>query len=138
MTNSTAQVERVVPIVHAALTAAPAFFAVAVGFVVSARPMPALPAGPIQVALVAVASVLLITATFLGQRIPPRGRDETVEAYWRTTLPRAVVLWGVLEAAGFTAGLAGLFSGHLIVPPLGVLAFLGLMFLYAPGRLAGG
>ena len=123
--------------IHLALGATPVIFTAVVWLVVEARPMP--PAGNpmVHFALVGVALVGMIAGALIAIQIPTRTAGQDEATYWQATLPRAIMVWGLFEAGGLLAAVAGLLSGTLLYPFIGLAAFLSLMAGFTPGRFAG-
>ena len=128
---------RTARVIHLALGATPVIFTAVVWLVVETRPMP--PAGNpvVHFALVGVALVGMIAGALMAIQIPTRAAAQDEAAYWQATLPRAIMVWGLFEAGGLLAAVAGLLSGTLLYPFIGVAAFLSLMAGFTPGRFAG-
>jgi hypothetical protein len=137
MPRSTSPATRTARLIHLALGATPVIFTAVVWLVVETRPMP--PAGNpmVHFALVGVALVGMIAGALLAIQIPSRNSGQDEAAYWQATLPRAIMVWGLFEAGGLLAAVAGLLSGTLLYPFIGVAAFLSLMAGFTPGRFAG-
>lgn len=137
MPRSSPPAARIARLIHLALGATPVVFTVVVWLVVETRPMP--PAGNpmVHFALVGVALVGMIAGALLAIQIPPRTTGQDEAAYWQAILPRAIMVWGLFEAGGLLAAVAGLLSGTLLYPFIGLAAFLSLMAGFTPGRFAG-
>jgi hypothetical protein len=125
-------------LIHLSLMVTPVAFAAVVWFVIRTRPMP--PAGNpvVHFALVGVALMAMMAGALMALRIEPRKAGQSDASYWRATLPRAIMIWGLFEAGALLATIAGLLSAVMLYPLLGTMAFLGLMIGFTPGRLAGG
>ena len=128
---------RTARVIHLALGATPVIFTAVVWLVVETRPMP--PAGNpvVHFALVGVALVGMIAGALMAIQIPSRTTGQDEATYWQATLPRTIMTWGMFEAGGLLAAVAGLLSGTLLYPFVGLAAFLSLMAGFTPGRFAG-
>ena len=128
---------RTARVIHLALGATPVIFTAVVWLVVETRPMP--PAGNpvIHFALVGMALMTMIAGALVGIQIPPRTSGQDEAGYWQATLPRAIMVWGLFEAGALLAAVAGLLSGTLLYPFIGLAACLSLMAGFTPGRFAG-
>jgi hypothetical protein len=128
---------RTARLIHLALGVTPVAFTAVVWLVIETRPMP--PAGNpvIHFALVGLALLTMIAGALLAIQIPSRTSGQDEATYWQATLPRAIMVWGLFEAGGLLAAVAGLLSGTLLYPFIGLAAFLSLMAGFTPGRLAG-
>lgn len=124
-------------ILHLALTLAPAVFAAMVVFVVRGRPAPPAVDQTMQYLMVVVALLVVGGGFWLGTRTAGRRAGETEADYWKSTLPRAILVWAALEAGALLMGVAGLLASEVTMPIAGLLIFLVLMTLLAPRRLAG-
>lgn len=128
---------QVARILHLALTLAPAVFAAMVVFVVRERPAPPAVDQTMQYLMVVVALLVVGGGFWLGTRTAGRRAGETEADYWKSTLPRAIMVWAALEAGALLMGVAGLLASEVTMPIAGLLIFLVLMTLLAPRRLAG-
>ena len=129
---------RTARIIHLALAAPPIVFGSVVALLVARGPFP--PAGDptVHFALVGVGLFLMLAGTLVAFRIPARGGGEALDPYWKRTFPRAVGAWALMEGGAFLTGFAGLFTGTLFYPVIGMVAFAALMFGFNPQRISGG
>jgi hypothetical protein len=129
---------RTARIIHLALTVPPIVFGSVVALIVARGALP--PAGNpmVHFALVGIGLLLMLAGTMIAFRIPARSGPETPDAYWGRTFPRAVVAWAMMEGGAFLMAFAGLFSGTILYPVIGMAAFAALMVGFAPSRISGG
>jgi hypothetical protein len=138
MPSSSTPAGQVARVIHLALAITPLIFMAVAWFVIRTRPMPPAGNAVIHFALVGIGLSGMIAGALLALRIEPQRPGQGEAEYWQAALPRAIVVWALFEAGALLAGVAGLLSGVLLYPLLGVVAFLGLMIGFTPGRLAGG
>lgn len=126
-----------VRIIHVALTVAPVFVITALWVAFAGRT-----AAPALGGVVGYAVYLACAAGFaLGfwwrTRIPGRADGVSEEVYWRVTMPKALVLWGLLEAVVMVAAAMAILAGQHAVALVALMIYLTLMLMCSPGRLAG-
>ena len=95
--------------------------------------------GTIGTVLAGAGFVLLAVAVLvLRPRMPERGAEQSAHAYWVASESRsaAIVLWGVVQAAGFVAAVGYFLTGATPPVTVGALALITLV-LFRPSRLAG-
>ena len=91
---------------------------------------------PLELIVLLAGSGLLLIVSQLGQSLPPRVPEQTAQDWWRATLGRAVLAWGLLELAALLGSVSLLATRSLL--GFGVLlagALFGFVLL-TPGRLA--
>lgn len=137
MPRSTPPAARTARLIHLALGVTPVVFTVVVALVIQTRPMPPAGSPMVHFALMGVALVGMIAGALLAIQVPTRAAAQDEAAYWQATLPRAIMVWGLFEAGGLLAAVAGLLSGTLLYPFIGLAACLSLMAGFTPGRFAG-
>lgn len=138
MANAADAPDRTARLVHLALAGGPAVFALVVVALVATGSLPSAGNPTVHFAMVGVGLFLMLAGALLGVRIPSRRSAVPAADYWRATLPRAAMVWAVMEAGALLTVMAGLFSGTVFYTVIGVVAFLALMVAFNPARLSGG
>lgn len=133
------EVDRVMTILHLALTGGLAAVGVVFALVAASQGGALTPGVPsVGVILAGVALLILLPGVGLfAGRLPPRRRDQSPAAYWEDPQRRgtALVLWAVAEGAGMVGFVGYLLSGGVIPLAVGALA-LGVLLWFRPGRMA--
>lgn len=81
-----------------------------------------------------VGAVMFAGAMVIASRLPRDGAARDPEGWWRQNLPRAVVVWAMLDGPSILGALVRFLTGSylpLVVTGVGVVLFL----LLAPSRL---
>ena len=81
-----------------------------------------------------LAAVLFGGGLVIRTRIPPRTPSESEDAWWRANLPRALILWRLLEGPSLFAAVMYLTLGTLL-PLLVTATGIAMLMLHAPARL---
>jgi len=84
------------------------------------------------------AGLLVVAATVLRPKVPPRRFDEAPETYWMAMETRApaIILWCVVQAAGLLGLIGYVLTGRPLAAAAGALALAALV-LFRPSRLEG-
>lgn len=96
--------------------------------------IPAL-AGPVGYGFYGLCAAGFAAGVVWRSKIPARGPESEVE-FWRANLPRAFVLYALLEGVALLGSLVALLAGHPLTALAVVLVYLGLMIVFRPARLA--
>src|SRR3990167_4773388 len=137
MTESSLASSRMVRVMHGALLAGPLIIVAALWYALGNRlAIPAL-TGPVGYALYALCAGGFVFGVLWRSRIPARAPGESPDAFWRTNLPRAFALYALLEGVAVLGAIIAVLSGQGYTALAVTLVYLGLMFAFSPGRLAG-
>ena len=137
MTESSLASSRLVRVMHGALLAGPLIIVAALWYALGNRlAIPAL-TGPVGYALYALCAGGFAFGVLWRSRIPARAPGESPDAFWRTNLPRAFALYALLEGVAVLGAIIAVLSGQGYTALAVTLVYLGLMFAFSPGRLAG-
>lgn len=106
-------------------------------FVMSVIPIPGSSLAPLFLyAVFGVAAVLFAGALVISTRLP-RTASQSTDDWWTQNLPRAIVIWAMLEGPSLLGAIAFLLSRDytaLVVPATGLVLF----FVLGPARLEQG
>ena len=137
MTESSLASSRLVRVMYGALLAGPLIIVAALWYALGNRlAIPAL-TGPVGYALYALCAGGFVFGVLWRSRIPARAPGESPDAFWRTNLPRAFALYALLEGVAVLGAIIAVLSGQGYTALAVTLVYLGLMFAFSPGRLAG-
>jgi hypothetical protein len=124
-------------IIHAALLAGPLFIVAAMGFAFGGRATLSSLSGLVGYLIYAGCAAGLALGYWWRTRIPARRSDEGEWDYWRAALPRALMLWAVLEGVVVVGGVIGILAGQAVPVVVLLVIYLGLMLHSSPARMAG-
>lgn len=128
---------RLARLLHASLLATPLLF---FGIAVFLGSLPSAPVsdapGMLRWAGLGVGSVLVAVAAILRNTVPRRLADEPEDPWWKSNLPRAIMLWALAETVGVAGATLSLVAGD----PLGALPLVAastiLLLHLSPARLS--
>jgi hypothetical protein len=86
---------------------------------------------------IVIGNAALVFAYRLRQGIAARSGGQSTDEWWGENAGKALLVWGVLEAAALSGAIVLFLTGHVTVFAIvAVLALAGLV-LTSPGRLSG-
>lgn len=126
-----------VRIIHLALTVAPVFVIAALWIAFAGRTIAPGLGGVVGYAVYLACAAGFALGFWWRTRIPARAGGMSEEDYWRLTMPKAIVLWGMLEAVVMVAAAMAILAGQGAVALVALMIYLTLMLVSSPTRLAG-
>lgn len=121
---------------HLALTASAAIFVAMGWFFRGQFLLPAGTTGAVAFAAYALAASGLLAGVALRRLVPERGASESLDAWWRAQLPKALAVWAIGEGTTLFGALVLAVGAALPAAVIVILAGLGVLLANAPGRLA--
>ncbi|MGH7560662.1 MAG: hypothetical protein ACRENB_06565 [Gemmatimonadales bacterium] len=93
--------------------------------------------GILRYVLLFAGFTMVALAVLVRSRIVPRSPPEDAGAWWRVNLPRAIVVWALLDTTAALGAASHLLTGDLFGYGVLVAASLAALAIYTPARLAG-
>ncbi len=127
--------DRIARIIYGAILAVPILFTAVIYAIRPSNPA-ASPDSPVLLYTgLGIGAFTFGLAMILRGRLDAPGGDRL--AWWKANLPKAVAIWGALEAGGLAQGVLYLMSGQALLLAGVAMFFLFPMSLTTPGNLSG-